>query len=351
VTQDTPSAPLLIDQFSRTITYLRLSLTDRCNLRCMYCMPEGEQERDDQVKTGRFLPHDELLSYEELLRVVRLAVSMGMNKLRLTGGEPLVRRGVLEFIDQLFLLEGLTEVRLTTNGVLLAEYAERLYSAGIRHLNVSLDTLVPGKFTKITGKDYFSHVWNGVLEAKRLGFKIKVNVVAMKGVNDDEFTDFARLAIEQPFTVRFIEFMPVGAKTTWQKDQFISSEEIKAAIGAVGTLTPFTKRHGEGPARMYELYGSDGRTGTVGFISPISHHFCDQCNRLRLTSEGKLRSCLLNDRETDLKRLLRGGASDEELIGSIRQTILDKPKGHSLNKDVTTKERQSCSGQMSRIGG
>lgn len=317
----------------------------------MYCMPEGEQVRDDQVKTGRFLPHDELLSYEELLRVVRLAVSMGMNKLRLTGGEPLVRRGILEFIDQLFLLEGLSEVRLTTNGVLLAEYAERLYGAGIRHLNVSLDTLIPGKFTKITGKDYFSDVWNGLLEAKRLGFKIKVNVVAMKGVNDNEFIDFARLAMEQPFTVRFIEFMPVGAKSTWQKDQFISSEEIKAMIEEVGALTPFTTRHGEGPARMYQLHSSNGRMGTVGFISPISHHFCDQCNRLRLTSEGKLRSCLLNDRETDLKRLMRGGASDKDLIGSIRQTIMDKPKGHVLNKDVTTEDRKSCSGQMSRIGG
>lgn len=314
-------------------------------------MPEGELNRDDQVKTGKFLSHGELLSYEELLRVVRLAVSMGMNKLRLTGGEPLVRKGILEFIDQLFLLEGLNEVRLTTNGVLLADYAERLYSAGIRHLNVSLDTLVPGKFTRITGKDYFTNVWNGLLEAKRLGFKIKVNVVAMKGINDDEFAAFAQLAVVQPFKVRFIEFMPVGAKSTWQKDQFISSEEIKAKIAEVGTLTPFTKRYGEGPARMYELHTPDGKMGEVGFISPISHHFCDQCNRLRLTSEGKLRSCLLNDRETDLKKLLRGGASDEELIGSIRQTIMDKPQGHALSKDLTAGERQSCSGQMSRIGG
>lgn len=351
MTKNNSPASLLVDQFSRTITYLRLSLTDRCNLRCMYCMPKEEDDRNGQVKTGNFLHHDELLSYEELLRVVRLAVSLGMNKLRLTGGEPLIRRGVLEFIQQLFLLQGLTEVRLTTNGVLLVDYAQRLYNAGIRQLNVSLDTLIPEKFTKITGKDYFPRVWAGLLEAKRLGFRIKINVVAMMGVNDDEFIDFARLAIEQQFQVRFIEFMPVGDKSTWQKDQFISSEEIKTLISGVGTLTPFQKSHGEGPARMYDLQTIEGKKGAVGFISPISNHFCDQCNRLRLTSEGKLRSCLLNDRETNLKVLLRGGASDEALIASIRQTIMDKPQGHALHQGLEERERQSCAGQMSRIGG
>jgi cyclic pyranopterin phosphate synthase len=317
----------------------------------MYCMPEEEQDRDGQVKTGKFLQHSELLSYEELLRVVRLAVTLGMNKLRLTGGEPLVRKGILEFIHQLFHLDGLAEVRLTTNGVLLDEYAERLYSEGIRDINVSLDTLVREKFMKISGKDYFPKVWNGLFAAKRLGFRIKINVVAMKGVNDDEFTDFARLAIDQGFHVRFIEFMPVGDKSRWEKDQFISSEEIKALIADVGTLTPFQKKHGEGPARMYELQNHAGKIGAVGFISPISHHFCDQCNRLRLTSEGTLRSCLLNDRETDLKSLLRGGASDQDLVASIRQTILDKPQGHTLQRDLMVSERQTCAGRMSRIGG
>jgi GTP 3',8-cyclase len=351
VTKNNAPSSLLVDQFSRTITYLRLSLTDRCNLRCMYCMPPEEQDRHDQVKTGKFLQHQELLSYEELLRVVRLAVSLGMNKLRLTGGEPLVRRGILEFIQQLFLLDGLNEVRLTTNGVLLAEYAEKLYGAGVRHLNVSLDTLEREKFSRITGKDYFASVWRGLFAAKRLGFRIKVNVVAMRGVNDDEFIDFARLAVEQPFQIRFIEFMPVGEKSTWEKKQFISSEEIKGMISQVGTLEPFVKSHGEGPARMYKLHTHSGKTGAVGFISPISHHFCDQCNRLRLTSEGKLRACLLNDQETDLKLLLRTGASDGEIIASIRQTIIDKPQGHHLLSDVSLRERQSCSGRMSRIGG
>ncbi len=326
-------------------------MTDRCNLRCSYCMPLVDQGGDSTVRTGKFLAHSDLLSYEELLRVVRLAVSMGMNKLRLTGGEPLVRRGILDFINQLSKLKGLEQVRLTTNGVLLAENAEKLYAGGIRHINVSLDTMHPEKFKKITGFDYFDKVWHGLEVAKQIGFKIKLNVVAMKGINDDEFQDFGRLALEQPFQVRFIEFMPVGEKSSWLKEQFVSAEEIKAVIAQLGVLTPFQKEHGEGPARMFDLESSDQRKGAVGFISPISHHFCDQCNRLRLTSEGKLRSCLLNDKETDLKSLLRGGASDQEIIGSIRKTIQDKPQGHTLQDDLTVKERPSCGGRMSRIGG
>ncbi len=326
-------------------------MTDRCNLRCSYCMPCEGQDNDPVVKTGRLLEHADLLSYEELLRTVRLAVGMGMNKLRLTGGEPLVRRGILDFIQQLSSLEGLEQVRLTTNGVLLAEYADKLYAGGIRHINVSLDTLYPEKFKKITGYDYFAKVWEGLQVAKQIGFRIKLNVVAMKGINDDEFQDFGRLALDHPFQVRFIEFMPVGQKNTWQKEQYIRAEEIKMLISELGVLTPFRKENGEGPARMFDLESPDKRKGAVGFISPISHHFCDQCNRLRLTSEGKLRSCLLNDKETDLKLLLRGGASDQEIIDRIRQTILDKPKGHTLQEDLTTDQRPSCGGQMSRIGG
>lgn len=345
-----PNTPL-VDQFSRTISYLRLSLTDRCNLRCIYCMPEEDQDPDSKVKTGKFLQHAELLSYEELLRVVRLTVSQGMNKLRLTGGEPLVRKGILEFIHQLAQLDGLSEIRLTTNGVLLAEYAERLYTEGVRHINVSLDTLMRQKFKQITGRDYFTRVWDGLQAARRLGFRIKLNVVAMRGVNDGEFRDFARLALEQPFQVRFIEFMPVGDKNSWQKEKFISSEEIKLLIAELGSLTPYQRSYGEGPARMYNFEGKDGRTGSIGFISPISHHFCDKCNRLRLTSEGRLRACLLSDRETDLKTLLRHGATDQQLVDAIRQTITNKPQGHTLQQDLLGADRQTCSGRMSRIGG
>ena len=353
VTEKIQTLSPLVDQFSRTISYLRLSLTDRCNLRCLYCMPEEEGGNPgQQVKGGAFLQHRDLLSYEELLRVVRLAVSLGMNKIRLTGGEPLVRRGVLDFIHQLFRIPGLDEVRLTTNGVLLADHAERLWAEGVRHLNVSLDTLQREKFVHITGRDFYHKVRQGIDAADRLGFHIKLNIVAMRGVNDDEFLDFGRLALTEPFQVRFIEFMPVGEKSSWHRDQFIGAEEIKSRIAGLGQMQPFQRKHSEGPARMYQLIDAQGRKGVVGFISPISHHFCDQCNRLRLTSEGKLRACLLNDQETDLKALLRSGAADREIVSRIKQTIFNKPKGHTLQDGIAGRgARTVCSGRMSRIGG
>jgi cyclic pyranopterin phosphate synthase len=346
-----PPVPPLVDQFSRTISYLRLSITDRCNLRCMYCMPKDEEDTSSFSKTGEILQQSDLLSYEELLRVVRIGVEMGMNKLRLTGGEPLVRRGILDFIHELFRLKGLNEVRLTTNGVLLSDYAERLFKEGVRHINVSLDTLHEDKFQKITGRNYFQKVMEGLFKARDLGFKIKINVVAMKGINDDEFVDFARLALNEPFQIRFIEFMPLGEKSSWQKEQFIKTEDIKSCMTEAGELSPAKNSRAKGPARVYHLISSSGKKGTVGFISPISHHFCDQCNRLRLTSGGQLRSCLLNDMETDLKSLLRNGASDDTIRESIRQTILNKPKGHSLQADLEGNDQPACIGQMSRIGG
>ena len=330
----------LIDSFSRTISYLRLSLTDRCNLHCRYCMP------DDDTKGLAVLKQQDLLSYEELLRIVNIAVDMGMNKLRLTGGEPLVRKGVLDFIARLATIEGLDEIRVTTNGVLLAEKAEALYRAGIRKLNISLDTMRPERFKSITGVDSFHKVWKGIETAEKIGFDVKLNVVAMKGVNDDEFVDFAKLAVDKGFQVRFIEFMPVGSDSTWDEASYISSSDLKEMIRKVGELEALAGSRMDGPARVYSLTMPDGRRGRVGFISPISHHFCDTCNRLRLTSAGRLRACLLHDREADLKSLLRSGADDTELRALIRQTILDKPKGHTLAED-----QANCSGQMSRIGG
>ncbi len=338
--QTTKNNGELVDRFSRTISYLRLSLTDRCNLRCVYCMPV-DREGGLQV-----LKHEDLLSYEELLRIVTLVVAMGMNKLRLTGGEPLVRRGVMDFITALSRIDGLDEIRLTTNGVLLHEKAAGLYDAGIRKLNISLDTLHPERFKEIAGVDLFDQVWQGIETATELGFDIKLNMVAMKGVNDDEFVDFARLAVEKPYQVRFIEFMPLGKKSTWNKSAYITSDELKELIGAMGTLEALPGCRMDGPAKVYSLTTADGSKGQVGFISPISHHFCDTCNRLRLTSAGMLRACLLHDREADLKTLLRQGGTDDEIRGLIRQTILDKPKGHTLAEDQAT-----CAGQMSRIGG
>jgi len=340
INEKTHNTKGLVDMFSRTISYLRLSLTDRCNLRCVYCMPENK-------KGGlQMLPHEELLSYEELLRIVSLVVDMGMNKIRLTGGEPLVRKGVMDFISSLSQIDGLDEIRLTTNGVLLHEKAEGLYNAGIRKLNISLDTMQPERFKKITGADLFDQVWKGIKTAAELGFDVKLNVVAMKGVNDDEFVDFAKLALTSPYQVRFIEFMPVGNDSTWKEASYISSTELQALIAVLGTLEPLPGCRMDGPARVFSLKTEDGLQGKVGFISPISHHFCDTCNRLRLTSAGRLRACLLHDREADLKALVRGGATDEEICGLIKQTILDKPKGHTLAED-----QLNCSGQMSRIGG
>jgi len=340
----------LVDQFSRTISYLRLSLTDRCNLRCLYCMP-GKDDKGDHLRTESILKRDELLSYEELLRIVQLAVSMGMNKLRLTGGEPLVRKGVMGFISRLGGIQGLDDIRLTTNGVLLDENAQLLYETGVRNINISLDTMKPARFEEITGRDFFHTVWKGLQTAIRTGFHIKLNIVAMKGINDDEFEAFARLALSEPVQVRFIEFMPLGKKSTWRKKQFISGDEILKRIDHVGTLKPLNRSHFEGPARMYSIAGENGQKGKVGVISPISHHFCDKCNRLRLTSEGKLRSCLLYDRETDLKKLIRKGCNDNDIKEMIRETILMKPKGHSLNEELSGDDQEKCIGQMSKIGG
>lgn len=345
-----PISPL-VDQFSRTISYLRLSLTDRCNLRCMYCMPEENEGKPTYIKTGKFLPHSELLSYEELLRVVKLSVSLGMTKIRLTGGEPLVRKNIIEFIHKLNQIEGLEQVRLTTNGVLLDDFANKLYEAGVEHINVSLDTLQKEKFKKITGRDSFDKVWKGLMKAVDLGFKIKLNAVAMKNINDDEFKDFGRLALDYPFQVRFIEFMPVGGDGSNQKEQFIESDKIQDELKSLGTLQPFPERRGDGPARMYDLKSVDGRHGKVGFISPISHHFCDKCNRLRLTSEGRLRACLLTDNETDLKALLRNNGTDEQIVEQIRKTILNKPQGHNLQIEKKAEDGNSCNSKMSRIGG
>ncbi len=332
-------APLQ-DQYARTISYLRLSITDRCNLRCLYCMPPSA-----------LTTHADLLSFEEMLRIVRVAVSMGMNKLRLTGGEPLVRRGVMDFIRRLAQIKSLEEIRLTTNGVLLHDSAAELRKAGIRNLNISLDTLQPQRFKTITGSDLFAQVWQGIQTACELGFHVKINVVAMRGINDDEFADFARLATRQPVQVRFIEFMPIGNKGNWDRERFIAASELRGIFSTLGNLEPLPGSQMEGPARVYQLTTLDGQTGRIGFISPISHHFCDQCNRLRLTSGGRLRACLLHDHETDLKAILRGGGSNDDIGKAIRQTIVNKPKGHTLHDDSTELGQVNCQGRMSQIGG
>lgn len=292
-----------------------------------------------------FIPHREVLSYEEMLDLVRISALAGIRKVRLTGGEPLVRKGVIHFIERLCRIDGLDEISLTTNGVLLKHYARALSDCGICRINVSMDTLRPERFRAITKRDYFDRIWEGIHNAEEIGFTpIKINVVAMKGINDDEILDFARLTLEKAYHVRFIEFMPVGENNGWNKDRFISTEEIFDRIRALGPLRPAGHNALDGPADRYVL---DGAKGEVGFIGAMSNHFCEKCNRLRLTAEGHLRGCLFSDRETDLKTPLREGRGDRVLLGLIRETILNKPKGHGIIKP----EPRKCVRQMSSIGG
>lgn len=312
-------------------------------------MPEDEHGKHS--KTGIILQHQDLLTYEEILHFAKIAVGSGVRKIRLTGGEPLVRRGIIDFIANLNKINGLDEISLTTNGLLLADNAAKLWEYGVRRLNISLDSLEKEKFFEITKRDNYDDVRRGILAAQELGFEIKVNVVAMNGVNSDEFADFAKLAIAENLEVRFIEFMPMGNCSSWSKDRFISMDDIKLIVADVGDLSPYESAKGAGPAKLYEIVDREGNCGKIGFISPLSHHFCDQCNRLRLTSEGKLRSCLLNDKETDVKQLLRNGGSDDEIVNLIQQVVMAKPKGHLLSSSGPQLTEENCTGQMSRIGG
>ncbi|MGE4560120.1 MAG: GTP 3',8-cyclase MoaA [Desulfobulbus sp.] len=334
----------LTDLFARSISYLRLSLTDRCNLKCIYCVTE-----DESSGCLTKLNQAELLTYEELLWVVRVAVGMGMTKVRLTGGEPLVRRGVMGFIRELMRIEGLNDVRITTNGVLLAQHAHELLEAGVSKVNISLDSLRPERVRDITGVDCFDAVWKAIETVLALGFSpVKLNMVAMRHINDDEILDFARMSQRLPLQIRFIEFMPIGVSSRWNADTYISSDEIMERISTLGELIPLQKGHNDGPAKVFRLGGD--AAGSLGFISPLSHHFCDRCNRLRLTSAGALRSCLLHDSEVDLRAVLRNQPTDESIRGAMIEAIRNKPRGHQLLERMQ-RSGSDCHGRMSRIGG
>ncbi len=318
------------------INYLRLSITDRCNLRCMYCMP------DEGID---FVPHGDVLSYEEILHLVDVSVHAGIRKVRLTGGEPLVRKGFIDFLAELSCLEGLEEITLTTNGVLLRDFAADIRACGICRINISLDTLKPDRFFQITRRDYFERVIQGIQEAERLGFDpIKINVVAIRGFNEDEILDFARMTLDKPYHIRFIEYMPVGKGNSWTNDKFISTDEIKERILEIGGLHPVLSSAFDGPAERFRL---EGGKGEIGFIGALSNHFCDRCNRLRLTAEGHLRGCLFSDREIDVRAALREGKADGHLIRLITRAIESKPKSH----DGMSPERRKCVRHMSSIGG
>jgi cyclic pyranopterin phosphate synthase len=325
----------LIDKCNRHLNYLRISITDRCNLQCRYCVP------DDLIPK---LSHSEILTYEEILRVVRVATRLGISKVRVTGGEPLVRKGVYGFFEKLIATEGLKDVSLTTNGVLLKDNLLNIKSAGIARINVSLDTLNRKKYRQITGYDEFDRVWRGIEKAHEMGFyPIKLNIVALKGINDDELVEMARLSFRYPFHVRFIEYMPMG-RSDFNEDSLLLVPEIKERISAIGNLAAVQGVQHDGPAQRYKFNDAKGE---VGFISALSQHFCNKCNRLRLTASGHLRPCLLADHQEDLKSLLRKGCSDQELTNIFFRAIQHKPSDHNLAVKNPTRV---CS-QMRAIGG
>lgn len=290
------------------------------------------------------LAHDEILTYEEILRLAKVAIRLGIAKIRITGGEPLVRRDILSLCENMSSIEGLTSLSVTTNGVLLARCAESLFKAGIKRINISLDTLKPERYAAITRRDCFDDVWRGIETALRVGFyPIKLNAVIMQGVNDDEIEDLARLTFKYPFHMRFIEFMPFKADEYNRK--FLPSDVILERLSGVAALFPVESKNTNGPARHFAF---DGALGKIGIISPVSHHFCPTCNRVRLTADGKLRTCLFASEETDLKSPLRSGATDEELMAIILAAINKKPEKHELDSSVF---RKCISRPMFAIGG
>ncbi|HEY6008208.1 MAG TPA: GTP 3',8-cyclase MoaA [Geobacteraceae bacterium] len=324
----------LIDSFGRKINYLRLSVTDRCNMRCVYCMPAGG------IPLGS---HDDILSYEELLAVARAAVATGIEKIRVTGGEPLVRRGIVPFLAQLAALPGLHQLVLTTNGLHLEEMAEDLRRAGVQRLNISLDSLRPETFAAITRGASLQRVLAGIEAAERAGFPTKINMVVMRGVNDDELLDFAALTLERHLTVRFIEYMPAIQAENWE-DRIVPGETMLAELGRRFRLVPLERDGLAGPARVYRIAGA---AGTVGVITPVSGHFCGECNRIRVTAAGRARGCLFADTSLDLKPLLAAG-DEAGLTEALRAIVTGKPGRHSL---AAPEEQQHTPFAMSAIGG
>jgi cyclic pyranopterin phosphate synthase len=310
----------LIDRFGRVHNNLRISVTDRCNIRCVYCMPE----------TVQFLPKDRLLSFEEIARFVRAATAVGIDKIRLTGGEPLVRRGLADLVAQIAAIPGITDVGLTTNGILLAPMAQALYEAGLRRINISLDTMDPARFFELTRRTGWEQVIEGILAAKAAGFDpVKINAVAIKGVTDPDVVPLGKFCREHGLELRFIEYMPLDAGNLWERDKVLFASEILEMLGhGIGTLSPCMDQDPRAPAVDY-IYDDGG--GRVGMIAPVSRPFCMSCNRVRLTADGKLRNCLFALDETDVRSLLREGADDDRLAQALRDSVAEKWEGHEIN--------------------
>lgn len=310
----------LKDNFFRVIDYLRVSVIDRCNLRCIYCMPV------DGITAEH---HNEILSYEEMLRVLRIGAKLGVRKVRITGGEPLMRKNITFLVDSIQSIPEIDDISMTTNGVLLSKYAHELADAGLDRVNVSVDSLIPERYKRITRGGDLDIVLNGLAAAEKAGLDpLKINMVPVSGLNDDEILDFAKLTFSSNVQVRFIELMPSGLVDFWDPKRYITTDQIRSAIESLAPLSPVRLRK-HGPAKYYRMKGAKG---IIGFISAITHHFCEDCNRIRLTADGKIRPCLFSETEIDLKTALRTNAPDAEIERLLRLSVETKPKGHSLDE-------------------
>ncbi len=326
----------MFDTMGRNINYLRISITDRCNLRCRYCMPlEGVEK----------LGHDRILSLEEIARLVRVAAQVGIRKVRLTGGEPLIRKNISQLIGYIRNIPEIDDIAMTTNGTLFTDIADELREAGLDRINFSLDTLVAEKYKYITRQGRLEDATRAINKALELKMEpVKINTVLIKGFNDNEVMDFADLAYNRPLHIRFIEFMPIGDLKFWNRENIISSSETMNMIKRKYKLVEANKIKGSGPAKYYTL---EGGQGSVGFISPMSNHFCGECNRIRMTAEGKLRGCLYDKTESDLMLAMRNGASDEDLRKIFLKTINSKPDKHNMNSGWGEENHR----KMYQIGG
>jgi cyclic pyranopterin phosphate synthase len=326
----------LTDQFRRPITYLRISVTDRCNLRCVYCMPEEGLP---------WIQKTEILTFEEIERIVEAGAAIGVRSIRLTGGEPLIRRDLPKLVRMLNAIPGITDIALSTNGMMLADQIDALVDAGLRRVNISLDTLREDRFFAIARRPGLDRVLAGIDAALRAGLEpVKINCVVMRGRNDDELAELAALTRERAIYVRFIELMPVEDNLDLQRDAYVSADEMLARISEIGELAPVDGPKGNGPARYFAFRGA---RGAVGVISPLSHDYCERCNRVRLSADGRLRLCLFGDQHIDLRTPVRAGASRDDLMEIFHGSMLIKPERHHLRLG----EQSSRMRAFSEIGG
>ncbi len=323
----------MIDSFGRSIDYLRISVTDRCNLRCIYCMPESGICN---------IQHEEILSFEEIIRLVQIMTKLGMKHLRITGGEPMARRNCLELVSKLHQLDGVNSISMTSNGLLLCDRIEEAKKAGISSLNLSIDTLNPDTYSRLTRGGDLDRVLRTLHQALDAGMNVKINAVLIQGFNDDDLTDLVRLAKNDPVCVRFIELMPIGNARNMRS--IPPGQVLRMLSDEFGQPVSDNSLHGHGPARYLKY---PGFTGSVGFISAVSHEFCDSCNRVRLTADGLLKLCLNHTKGLDLRAMLRGGGSDEEILAAVRQSIGSKPRRHGFLDTIDDREKR----RMNTIGG